>query len=100
MTVVALMGAYNWPSTENQKKSKDKHTWTAAEIVMLIFVIIYFIFWLLMIISSFTCTANRGMSEKLFSIFEALVLPEVWLFQHGINASQQQVSFFGALPKI
>jgi hypothetical protein len=104
--VLCLLGATSMSGVQNENSngnsnSKNKQSkWTTAEIVMLTFAIIYLIFWLLMVVSAFTCTAKRGVSEKMFSIFWALLLPEVWLFAHGVDSAREGVSFFGTLPAI
>ena len=102
--VIALFGTYSQlPTTNkngNKTEKKPKQKWTGAQIAFLIFAILYLIFWLVMVTSAFTSTAQRGTSEKLFSGFEALLLPEIWLFQHGINASQENVGFFSPLPEM
>ena len=106
--VVGFAATYSQLPTTNQngnnktekKNNKSKQKWTGAQIAFLIFAILYLIFWLIMVISAFTCTARRGTPERLFSIFESVFLPEVWLFQHGINASQENVGFFSPLPQI
>jgi len=112
--VLGLMGAYGWSGQQNgnsvshsnsnddQKQiiAPQKSKWSAAEIILLTFAIIYLIFWLMMIVSAFTSTTQRGVSEKLFSVFWALLLPEVWLFAHGVDSAREGVSFFGALPAV
>lgn len=112
MTLI-LLGSYGLvaaPVTTSSSNGKQKHRtpqelfvnsnqkWTGIEIAMVTLMAIYLVFWITMITSAFTSTKNRPTAEQLFSVFEALLLPEIWLFQHGINASQEGSSFFEALP--
>ncbi len=81
-------------------QGNNQRKWTGVEIAMVIFMVIYLVFWVLMITSAFTSTSRRSSTEQIFSVFEALILPEVWLFQHGIGASQVNTAFFSPMPAL
>lgn len=103
---MAMNGANKGQNGQNGQKHRtpqeiftnSHQKWTGVEIAMVTLMAIYLVFWITMITSAFTSTRNRATAEQVFSVLEALCLPEVWLFQHGINASQENASFFGALP--